>query len=173
MVVAYYITTTGEYNFGIGHNFWKLVRHGGLTVIITFYLFTQRTTCIYNSEQASWKVTKQFWLFLFACFSPLLSLSLPNIFTFSGNFFVGKVLGKAFKILGLDERKGRWVAEQDFRGNCQLNITWFSASFSGRVHTKNCHIFWGLFKDYFWFSRTTYQECNFTNCTQMHIPSPF
>ena len=23
---------------------------------------------------------------------------------------------KAFRILGLDERKGRWVVEQDFRG---------------------------------------------------------
>ena len=30
-----------------------------------------------------------------------------------------------------------------------------------------------LFKDYIRFSRTTYQEYNFTNCTKIHIPSPF
>ena len=32
---------------------------------------------------------------------------------------MGKVLKKAFRILGLDERKGRWVVEQDFHGNFQ------------------------------------------------------
>jgi len=30
---------------------------------------------------------------------------------------VGKCFGKAFRILGLDERKGRWVVTQDFHGN--------------------------------------------------------
>ena len=43
---------------------------------------------------------------------------------------MGKVLGKAFRILGLDERKGRWVVTQDFRGNFQVNVTWFFAFFS-------------------------------------------
>ena len=27
---------------------------------------------------------------------------------------MGKVFSKAFRILGLDERKGRWVVEQEF-----------------------------------------------------------
>ena len=35
-----------------------------------------------------------------------------------------KVVRKAFRILGLDERKGRWEVEQDFHGNFQLNVTW-------------------------------------------------
>ena len=30
---------------------------------------------------------------------------------------MGKVFRKAFRILGLDEKKGRWVVEQDFHGN--------------------------------------------------------
>ena len=40
---------------------------------------------------------------------------------------MGRVFGKAFSILGLGERKGRWAMEQDF----QVNVTWFLASFSG------------------------------------------
>ena len=43
---------------------------------------------------------------------------------------VGKVYRKAFRILGLDKRKGRWVVEQDFYGNFQVNVTWFFAFFS-------------------------------------------
>ena len=27
---------------------------------------------------------------------------------------MGRVFGKVFRILGLDEKKGRWVVEQDF-----------------------------------------------------------
>ena len=38
---------------------------------------------------------------------------------------------KAFRILGLGERKGRWAMEQVFRGDFQANVTWFFASFSG------------------------------------------
>ena len=37
---------------------------------------------------------------------------------------------KAFRILALDESKGRAV-EQDFLGNFQVSVTWFSAFFSG------------------------------------------
>ena len=44
---------------------------------------------------------------------------------------VGKIFRKAFRILGLDERKGRWEVEQDFHGNFQVNFTWFVAFFSG------------------------------------------
>ena len=35
------------------------------------------------------------------------------------------IFKKAFRILELDERKGRWVkVEQDFHGNFQVNVTW-------------------------------------------------
>ena len=44
---------------------------------------------------------------------------------------MGKVFRKAFRILGLDERKGRWVVEQDFHVNFQVNVTWFFDFFSG------------------------------------------
>ena len=44
---------------------------------------------------------------------------------------MGRVFRKAFRILGLDERKGRWVVEQDFHGNFRVNVTWFFALFSG------------------------------------------
>ena len=39
---------------------------------------------------------------------------------------VGNVFEKAFRILGLDEIKHRWVlVEQDFHGNFQANVTGF------------------------------------------------
>ena len=37
----------------------------------------------------------------------------------------GKSFGKAFRILGLDERKGRWVVKQDFQGYFRVNVTSF------------------------------------------------
>ena len=42
---------------------------------------------------------------------------------------MGKVLRKTFRILGLDERKGRWVVEQDFHGDVQGNVTCFFFAF--------------------------------------------
>ena len=60
--------------------------------------------------------------------SLLFSLFLPHFF-FSlaghlvGFILVGRVFRKAFSILGLGERKGRWVMEQDFRGDFQVNVT--------------------------------------------------
>ena len=48
-----------------------------------------------------------------------------------GLILVGRVFRKAFSILGLGERKGRWVMEQDFHGDFQVNVTWFFACFSG------------------------------------------
>ena len=67
--------------------------------------------------------------------SPLFSISLPHFFFFAGHLvgfnLVGRVFRKAFRILGLGERKGRWVMEQDFHGDFQVNVTWFFASFSG------------------------------------------
>ena len=68
---------------------------------------------------------------------------LPSFFAFLASFFfslaghlvgfilVGRVFRKAFRILGLGERKGRWVMEQDFHGDFQVNVIWFFASFSG------------------------------------------
>ena len=44
---------------------------------------------------------------------------------------MGKVFGKAFRILGLDERKGSWVVEQDFPEKFQVIVTGFFAFFSG------------------------------------------
>ena len=42
---------------------------------------------------------------------------------------MGRVFKKAFRILGLVERKGRWAMEQDFHGDLQVNLTWFFAFF--------------------------------------------
>ena len=71
------------------------------------------------------------------------AFSPPIFFRFSCDIFfslagqlvdfisVGMVFRKAFRILRIDERKGRWVVEQDFHGNFQVNVTWFFAFFSG------------------------------------------
>ena len=72
--------------------------------------------------------------------SPLFSLFLL-IFFFPlaghlvGFILMGRVFRKAFRILGLGERKGRWVMEQDFHGNLQVNLAWFFAVFSGVLFT--------------------------------------
>ena len=51
---------------------------------------------------------------------------------FSRFHFGGKGFWKGLiRILELDERKARWVVEQDFHGNFQVNVTWFFAFFSG------------------------------------------
>ena len=69
------------------------------------------------------------------CFlsSPLYFLA--SFFSFAGHLvgFIlsGKVFRKALRILGLDESKGRWVVEQDFHRNFQVNVTWFFAFFYG------------------------------------------
>ena len=41
------------------------------------------------------------------------------------------MVGKAVRTLGLNEMKGRWIVEQDFHGNFQVNVTRVFASFSG------------------------------------------
>ena len=43
---------------------------------------------------------------------------------------MGNVLREAFRILGLDERKGRWVVEKDFHRNFRVNVPWFFAFFT-------------------------------------------
>ena len=91
-----------------------------------------------NFEFLGLKVTQQSWLLLFA------SYLLPSFFAFVASFFflllgiilvgfilVRRVFRKAFRILGLGERKGRWVVERDFHGNFRVNVTWFFAFYSG------------------------------------------
>ena len=73
-----------------------------------------------------------FTFLLFFCFSFLIFFSLAGHLV--GFILVGKVFRKAFRILGLDERKGMWVVEQNFHGNFQLNVTWFFAFFSGVLY---------------------------------------
>ena len=91
-----------------------------------------------NFEFLGLKVTQQSWLLLFA------SYLLPSFFAFLASFFflllgiiligfilVRRVFRKAFRILGLGERKGRRVVERDFHGNFRVNVTWFFAFYSG------------------------------------------
>ena len=81
-------------------------------------------------------MTQQSWLLLSA-FSPPFFFRFSCLIFFSlaghlvGFILVGRVFRKAFRILGLGERKGRWVMEQDFHGDFQVLVTWFFASFSG------------------------------------------
>ena len=71
------------------------------------------------------------------CFlsSPLFHFSCLLFFSLAGHLvgfiLVGRVFRKAFWILGLGERKGRWAMEEDFHGDYQVNVTWFLSFFSG------------------------------------------
>ena len=65
-----------------------------------------------------------FFAFLASFFFLLLGINLV------GFILMGRVFRKAFRILGLGERKGRWVMEQDFHGDLQVNLAWFFAFFS-------------------------------------------
>ena len=57
---------------------------------------------------------------------------------------MGRVFRKAFRILGLGERKGRWAMEQEFHGDLRVNLTWlFAVSL-----TELCSFWYGL-KDLF------------------------
>ena len=82
------------------------------------------------------KVMQQSLLLLFA-FSPPIFFRFSCLIFFSsavhlvGFILVGNILSKDFRILGLDDRKGRWVGEQDFHGSFQVNVTCFFAFFSG------------------------------------------
>ena len=62
---------------------------------------------------------------LFFHFSCLIFFSLAGHLV--GFILVGRVFGKAFRILGLGERKGRWAIEQDF-----------SCRFSGQSYMVFC-----------------------------------
>ena len=67
----------------------------------------------------------------FFCFSCLIFFSLAGHLV--GFILVGRIFRKAFRILRLGERKGRWAMEQDFDGDFQVNVTWFLSIFPG-VH---------------------------------------
>ena len=77
------------------------------------------------------KVTQWSWLYFSLSFLPSFFALLASFFSLAGHLVGFILVGKAFRILGLDERKGRWVVEQDFYGNFQVNVTWFFAFFSG------------------------------------------
>ena len=64
-------------------------------------------------------------------FSPLLLHLFSSAGHLAGFILVGKVFSKACRILGLEERKGRWLVEQDCHGNLQVNVAWFFAFFWG------------------------------------------
>ena len=67
---------------------------------------------------------------------------------FCGHYLlVGKVFRKAFRILGLDERKGRWIVERNFHENFRVNHTWLFA-FPLTSLTESCSFSYGL-KDLF------------------------
>ena len=65
--------------------------------------------------------------------SPRFSLFLLIFFSLVGHLvgfiLMGRVFRKAFRILGLAERKGRWVMEQDFHGDLQVNLACFFCHF--------------------------------------------
>lgn len=82
--------------------------------------------------------------------SPLFSLFLLIFFSLAGHLegfiLMGRVFRKAFRILGICERKGRWVMEQDFHGDLQVNLAWLFAVFSA--------VFDGIVLILVWFERT-------------------
>ena len=87
------------------------------------------------------KISRLAFSFRFSC----------RIFSFAGHLVgfisLGKVFGKAFRILRVDERKGRWVVEQDFHGNCRLKVTFFLSD-SPTSLPESCS-FWHALKDLF------------------------
>ena len=56
---------------------------------------------------------------------------------------MGIVFRNAFSILGLEEWKGRWIVEQDFHENFQVNVTRVFA-FSPVSLTELCSFWYGL-----------------------------
>ena len=118
--------------------FWSLTCYKELK--LTTKPFTGRTLYLLLiqmqtvSLRSSGMHRKQNFAFCFLS-SPLFSLFLSHFFSLAGHLvgfiLVGKVFKKAFRILGLGERKGRWAMEQDFPGDFQVNVTWFFSFFSG------------------------------------------
>ena len=92
---------------------------------------------------------------------PLFSLLLPHFFSFTeylvGFILVRKKIRKAFRILGLDERRDRWVVEQDFHGYFQINVTQFFAFRSGTLHWIVVTLVW--FKRSLYSAQVNRQSC--------------
>ena len=55
---------------------------------------------------------------------------------------MGKLFGKAFRISELDERKDRWVVEQDFQANFRGSVTWFLPFFSDLLDRTMLILVW-------------------------------
>ena len=62
-------------------------------------------------------------LSLLSSFFAFLASFFFSCWAFVGFILVAKAFRKAFRILGSGERKGRWVVQQDFHGNFQVNVT--------------------------------------------------
>ena len=79
------------------------------------------------------------------------SLFLPHFFSFAEDLvrfiLVRKVFENALRILGLEERKGRWVLEQDFKEIFRSMLHGFSP-FSSVSLIESC-LFWYGLKDLF------------------------
>ena len=65
-----------------------------------------------------------------------------------GLILVGRVFRKAFRNLGLAERKSRWAMEQDFHGDFQVNFSRGFLLLSPVALTELCSFWYGL-KDLF------------------------
>ena len=89
-----------------------------------------KTVFGFKSDTEVLTFTFRFLSSLFFCFSCLIFWLLLGIMPV-GFILVEKVFRKAVQILGLDERKGKWVVEQDFNGNFRVNIAWFFTFPSG------------------------------------------
>ena len=83
----------------------------------------------FKSDTAVLTFTFRFLSSPFFHFSCLIFFSLAGHLV--GFILVGNVFRKALRILGLDERKGRWVVEQDFHGNFHAYVTCLFAFFTG------------------------------------------
>ena len=82
---------------------------------------------------------------LFFCFFCLIFFSLAGHLV--GFILVGRVFRKAFRILGLGERKGRWAVEQVFHGIFRSMLHGFLPFFPVSL-TELCS-FWFALKDPF------------------------
>ena len=96
-------------------------------------------------------------------------ISSPSFFTFIASFFfsfteylvgfilVRKNFRKAFRIVGLDERRDRWVVEQDFHGYFQISVTQFFAFCSGTLDWIVVTLVW--FKRSLYSAQVSRQSC--------------